>query len=190
MLFTLRELFDMTAITFILGFIFSSFFSDYYHHIKSYAWEVPVSHYGFDWQAFWFSALLVAPAIILHEMGHKFVAMSFGFQASFHAAYLWLFLALILKLLNFPFIFFVPAYVSFTGNPLPYQSALIAFAGPFVNFLLYLLSQVMIKRASKKQMPYWMLFSKLNLFLFIFNMLPIPGFDGFKVYANLIKLFA
>jgi Zn-dependent protease len=31
--------------------------------------------------------------------------------------------------------------------------------------------------------------SKINMFLFIFNMIPIPGFDGFQIISNIIRVF-
>ncbi len=185
-LFTFGELFDIVAMSLIIGFIFSDFFSDYYHKFKGYAERFPT--YGFDWSSFWFATLLVAPTIILHEFGHKFVALSFGLHATFHAAYVWLLLAVVLKLVGSPFLFFVPAFVSIAGVSTPLQSALIAFAGPGTNLLLYLISKIFIKSSSKKALPYWLLFSKINLFFFIFNMLPIPGFDGFTVYLNLFRM--
>jgi Zn-dependent protease len=35
---------------------------------------------------------------------------------------------------------------------------------------------------------FWHMSRKLNGFLFIFNMLPLPGVDGFKVYTSLFQL--
>ncbi len=182
MFFTLKEFFDMIVMSLAIGFIFSDFFSTYKHRIPYY------SQGRFDWNSFWFSVLLVAPTIILHEFGHKFTAMAFGLHAVFHAAYFWLLIAVLLKLIHSPFLFFVPAYVSIYGPASPGASALIAFAGPAVNLLLFLISKLVIPKASKRNLPYWMLFSKINFFFFIFNMLPIPGFDGFTVYFNLFKI--
>ena len=195
MFMTLGELWDISMMSLIVGFIFADFFSDYTAKISKRKYNYgyySLPYYqksGFDWNSFFFSIALVAPAIILHELSHKLVAMSFGLQATFHAAYMWLFLALILKLVKFPFIFFVPAFVSIVGNATPLQSALIALAGPAMNFLLFLISHIMVNHSSYKQKPFWLLSSKINLFLFVFNMLPIPGFDGFKFYLGLIRTF-
>ena len=41
----------------------------------------------------------------------------------------------------------------------------------------------------KKFNPALLLTSRINMFLFIFNMLPIPGFDGSKVFTGLIQAF-
>ncbi len=192
MFLSFGEIMDIVAMSLIIGFIFADFFKDFApRKTKNYGYySLPYSaKAGFDWDSFEFSIALVAPAIILHELSHKLVALSFGLQATFHAAYFWLFLALLLKLMRFPFIFFVPAFVSISGGATPFQSAMIALAGPGMNFILFIVSKVMTKHSSRKYMPFWLLSSKINLFLFIFNMLPIPGFDGFKVYAGLIQAF-
>jgi len=145
---------------------------------------------GFDWHAFWFAAMVTAPAIILHELGHKITALSFGLTAEFHAAYTWLAIGVILKLISFPFIFFVPAYVSIGGNPTVLQQVLTAFAGPCVNLVLFITAYVVLKIANLKNKPFqfWSLTKNINLFLFIFNMLPIPMFDGFTIFSGLWKI--
>ena len=186
------EIRDIVAMSLIIGFIFADFFKDFApRRTRDYGYySLPYSaKAGFDWDAFGFSVALVAPAIILHELSHKLIALSFGLQATFHTSYFWLFIALLLKLMHFPFIFFVPAFVSIVGNVTPFQSAMIALAGPGMNFILFVISKIMTKHSSKKYLPFWSLSAKVNLFLFIFNMLPIPGFDGLKVYTGLIRTF-
>jgi len=143
------------------------------------------------WHDFWLAVMVVAPAIIIHELGHKVTALSYGLSATFHAAYIWLALAVVLKLIRFPFIFFVPAYVAIAGATSPGTSALIAFAGPGVNLVLFLGSWIMLK--TKKRMrvntaQFLSLTKNINLFLFIFNLIPIPGFDGFTFWSGVVKL--
>jgi hypothetical protein len=77
MLFTIYEIIDILIMTFGVGFIFMDLFDhrqfnkpEDYLKIKS----------GFAWDRLFFASGIVAPAIILHELGHKFVALSFGFQ--------------------------------------------------------------------------------------------------------------
>jgi len=140
--------------------------------------------------------MAVAPAIILHEFGHKLIAVAFGLQASFNAAYGWLILGTLLKLMNFGFIFFVPAYVSFGCAGfgcviLPWQNILIAFAGPLVNLLLWGVASVLLYQKGIKEQHRDILFltKRINMFLFVFNMIPIPGFDGHKVLLGIFQLF-
>jgi len=187
-LFTFGEIFDIVVMTAVVGYIFSGLFKRPVE--ESYE---PLKHFkaGFDFEDFKFAVLITAPAIILHELGHKFVALGYGLEAHFQAAWFFLGLALILKLMNFGFIFIVPAFVSIIGRATPLEFGLIAFAGPAVNLALWLFAAFALKKNlfARKYNPALALTSKINMFLFIFNILPIPGFDGSKVFTGLIQAF-
>lgn len=173
MVFTAREIFDVVIMTLAVGYIFMNLFRQSNKTAK---------------EAFIFSCMVTAPALILHELAHKVLAVSYGFEATFHAAYIWLIIGVLLRMMNFGFIFFVPAYVSFTAINLdPATSALIAFAGPAMNLLLFIGAWALLKKKKLKTSTYMFLTvtKQINLFLFIFNMLPIPFFDGMKVYQGL-----
>ena len=186
--FTFGELFDMVVMTLVVGYIFSGLFKkpveEDYDPLKQ-------LKQGFFSDDFKFAVLVAAPAIIFHELGHKSVALSFGLEAQFQAAYFFLMLALLMKLMNFGFIFIVPAYVSIIGRATPLESSLIAFSGPAVNLILWLLALFALKKNffPKKYNVALLLTSRINMFLFIFNMLPIPGFDGSKVFMGLVQAF-
>lgn len=173
------EFLDLIIMTGALGYIFMDTFKspnkDPFHISK-----------GFNWSDFWYSVTVVAPSIILHEMAHKFSALLLGMEATFHAAYQWLMLGVVLKLLNFGFIFFVPGYVSIMGRGSHWEFALIAFMGPLVHLVLWLGSKQYL-RSNPKNARIWVLVMEINKFLFILNMLPIPGFDGFSVYKHLFQ---
>jgi len=191
MLISLREFLDVIAMTAIVGFIFVGFISRFR--------QKPVA--GFDWKAFWIAAFVTAPAIILHELSHKFVAMGLGFSATFYAAYLFLAIGVVLALFKSNFIFFVPAYVMIgNGEAIPSTAfSIIAVAGPAMNLVLWMgswfaFSKLRSKYARTRNLPpisarLWLLIlyltKQINMLLFIFNMLPIPGFDGFKFYSGL-----
>ena len=196
MLFSFNEILDIAIMTLAIGFIFR----DVFHFTPKV--EVLTPEYymnrakrlrgfkGINWADFWFSAAVVAPSIILHEFGHKFVAIAFGMTAVFQAAYAWLAIGMVLKLIGSSFIFFVPAFTSISGVGTPLQTAAIAFAGPGVNLLLWLASLIVLKTAKLKanQRNFLFLVSRINMFLFIFNLIPIPGFDGYSVFSNLGKV--
>ncbi|MFH1133406.1 MAG: hypothetical protein V1735_02870 [Nanoarchaeota archaeon] len=188
-LFTFMEIVDIVIMTAFVGYIFKDAFPQPRYHAHD-----PVAYYtkrGPKLNAFWFAAMVTAPAIILHELGHKFMALGYGMHATFQAAYLWLAIGLFLKLINFGFIFFVPAFTSIMGSASPVQFSLVAFAGPGVNLVLWL--GLLLYEKSGAVRPKHRLFVRLtrniNMFLFIFNMLPIPMFDGWTVYSGLIKTF-
>jgi len=186
MILSLREIMDILIMTLAVGYIFMSIFKFSHDRFKI----------GFDWKAFKFACLVTAPAIILHELGHKFVALGFGLEATFHAAYTWLGIGIVLRALQTGFIFFVPAYVSVgcaTKECVipPLQMSAIAAAGPFVNLAIFFICWILLKRKDlKKNVRIAIYITKqINLFLFVFNMLPIPMFDGFKVYQGLWQAF-
>ncbi|MEM4755571.1 MAG: M50 family metallopeptidase [Candidatus Woesearchaeota archaeon] len=200
MVFTFLEVIDALLMTFLVGFIFSGFFKkEPQTREEVYAsYEKPRS--WIDWDALLFAAMITAPAILLHELGHKIAALGFGMVATFHAAYLWLFLGVVLKLLQFPFIFFVPAYVSWGCSSAvcqaslsanPWIGSIIAIAGPLVNLLLWFGAWAYLRwgKPKRKWIQALVLTKRINLFLFVFNMLPLPPFDGFHFFAGLWHTF-
>lgn len=174
MLFTLTEILDVLVTVVAASFIFMGFLDDVVTRSRTFAERLVLS------------AAVVGPAIVLHELGHKFTAMALGYDATFHASYGWLALGVVLKLISFPFLFVVPAYVAILGAS-GRDSAWIAFAGPVVNGLLALGSHIALK--AKRWSPTvtaLLYFSRtINLFLFVFNLLPIPGFDGYTFWTNI-----
>lgn len=188
-LFTITEFLDIVVMTLAVGFIFSSFFEKFRRH--EYYDPIKERSKSLNLKPLLFSLYFTAPAIVLHELAHKFTALSFGLNAEFHAAYAWLGLGILLKLINFPFIFFVPGYVSIHGSTSPLNYAITAFAGPFLNMMLWLCPAYLAKRnIFAKHRNMLLLTSRINMFLFIFNMLPIPGFDGSGVLTGLVKWYS
>lgn len=187
---TLPELADLAVMAAAVGFIFSGIFrinaSANYDPLKEHAGKKWV-----DWKNFRLAVMVAAPAVILHELAHKFVALGFGTQAVFHAAYPWLGLGILLKLLNFGFIFFIPGYVSyFAGSLTHLQMALISVSGPLANLLLFITAACLLKKAeSRKWRTALYLTKQINLLLFIFNMLPIKPFDGGSFFSNILQAF-
>ncbi|PIN81964.1 hypothetical protein COV11_00465 [Candidatus Woesearchaeota archaeon CG10_big_fil_rev_8_21_14_0_10_30_7] len=178
MIFIFQELIDVVLMTLVVGFIFMDVFKQRQYN------------YGFNWEDLKFSCMVTSPAIILHELMHKLVAVYFGLNATFHAAYTWLFFGVILKLLG-GFIFFVPGYVSMSGFVLPYQKFLIAFAGPGTNLVLYLVSSYVLKNKIITNQKYYTalhLTKYINGFLFILNMIPLPFFDGGQALNALLQI--
>lgn len=184
MIFSLSEIIDILLMSAVLGYVFMGYFKVQHSD--------PLVAYmqKFDYQSFLFAIAITAPAIILHEFGHKFLALAFGFTATFQAAYLWLGLAVILRAIGSSFIFLVPAYVSWAGDATALQVALVAFAGPAVNGLLALGSWMILKLGMLTKWERGLrLTLKINLLLFGFNLIPIPGFDGFHFFRALFSIF-
>lgn len=190
-----------------VGYIFTNYFAGYNNFRKPTDY-IKIYHYGrkFIWSDFLFAVALIAPAIVFHELGHKFVAMSFGYDATFFSAIsinkiisgmpfidfasILMVIALISTYFGGSFLFFVPAYVSFSAAANPLQTTLIAFAGPAVNLILWQGAKLLLRtrKISNKYLPLAILTARINMLLFFFNMIPIPGFDGAKVLSGLFQL--
>ncbi|MCK5107843.1 MAG: hypothetical protein KAQ83_03890 [Nanoarchaeota archaeon] len=96
-MFNFHEILDIVIMSLAMGFIFKDVFKKPGH-----AYD-PINYYkkNFNWDDFKFAVMVTAPAVILHEFGHKFTAIAFGATATFNAAYLFLAIGLVMKLLNF-----------------------------------------------------------------------------------------
>lgn len=193
MVFNFSELIDIAIMSAYLGFIFSDMLpqrKENYDPLKRYSQK-------YDWSSFKYAIYATAPAVIVHELAHKFVAMGFGLDAVFMAFYRDTFtlmlavFSLIAKITGFGFVFFVPGFVSISGQGTALEFALSALAGPLFNLALWIAAYFVLKskKLSKKHFLFWTLTKKINMFLFIFNMIPIPGFDGYKFFMGLIRVF-
>lgn len=182
---TLMEVVDIIIMTFAIGYIFSDFFRreplEGYDPLKYYQ-KQPL------FQNIKFAAMIAAPAVVFHELAHKFAAILFGASATLHAPYFWYMIVILLKLMRFPLLFFVGGYVTHTPLP-PLQSSIVAIAGPLTNLVLWLVSLAVIKYRLIDRKYYRIIvpLGKLNMFLFIFNMIPLPGFDGYNFVTSLFK---
>ena len=127
----------------------------------------------------------VGAGFIFHELGHKFVAMHYGYYAEYE---LWPtgFSSF------FGFIFAAPGAVVIYRNGMEEKTnGLISIAGPLVNialgfiFFLILISLGDFVYTDTGAIVYLicMLGTRINFFLAAFNLLPIPPLDGSKVMA-------
>ncbi len=180
-LISLMEIFYLVILTLVLGFIFADLVRLRPIRIEE---TLIKKRFRFGKEEFWFACLVAAPGVILHELSHKFVAMSYGLPAEFNIFWFGIILAVILKLANSPLLIIAPGYVNIgmINDPIAYR--LIAFAGPLVNLVLWLGSYLVLKtlkHLNRRQTIALILMSRINMILFIFNMIPIGPLDGAKV---------
>ncbi|QCJ48295.1 MULTISPECIES: metalloprotease [Haloprofundus] len=127
------------------------------------------------------SLLTAGVGFLLHELGHKVVAVHYGQVAEFRADYSMLVLALLSAFLGF--IFAAPGAVHHRGMLTEREHGLIALAGPAVNVVLALvflpLALVVPTGGFLAEMAN--LGVIINLFLAAFNMIPFGPLDGRKV---------
>ena len=178
MLFDLVELIYIVITVGALGFIFSEN-------------RRAITEFGTileeGWQRRILTAVIVAaPAVILHEFAHKFLALAYGFTATYSASLFGLAIGVVMKIIGLGFVFFVPGYVSISGVGSQMNFGLVALAGPLTNLALFLIFSAVIKYDLLPGHAQILHASRqINLWLFIFNMIPLPGFDGFKFFASL-----
>ena len=131
----------------------------------------------------------VGAGFILHELGHKFVSMKYGYWAEFKLWPQGLIFALVTSF--FGFVFAAPGAVYTYANYMTDEiNGRISIAGPIVNIALALvflaIAAATYKSAfySQTSLLIFIICSvgySINSFLAVFNLLPIGNLDGSKV---------
>ena len=125
-----------------------------------------------------------------HELGHKFIAMHYGYYAEYELWPTGLIIALVSSF--FGFIFAAPgAVVIYSQGMEEKTNGLISIAGPLVNIALGLifflilgsLGDFVYTEAGAIVYLICVLGTRINFFLAAFNLLPIPPLDGSKVLS-------
>ncbi len=160
------------------------------HFFIQYLWENP--KFFFSWMLF------VVFSVCLHEFMHAFVALKEGDDTAARFGHLTLnpFRQMgIISLVMLILIGFCWGAVPVNRENLrnKYSDLKVSLAGPLTNLGLFLLFGVISALAyrylpqmdddSKQEFLVMMFFqgSFMNMVLFIFNMLPVPGFDGYAL---------
>lgn len=131
----------------------------------------------------------VGLGFILHELGHKFVSMKYGYWAEFKLWPQGLLFALVTSF--FGFVFAAPYAVYTYANYMTDEiNGKISVAGPVVNILLALIflliatwvyPSVLTSETSLLIFVVCALGHTINSYLAVFNLLPIGNLDGSKV---------
>jgi len=138
---------------------------------------------GSDLQVFLIS-LFVLSGFVLHELSHKFVAQNYGYWAEFRMWPLGLILALGTSLLGF--IFAAPGATYISGaNISKSENGKISLAGPLTNVgvAIIFFPLAVLFPGSSFLWTMGVIGTQINIFLGLFNMLPIMPLDGAKVFA-------
>ena len=152
------------------------------------------------------AALMIATitGFILHELGHKFVAIRYGYVAHFRLWIMGLLLAVFTAVasatVGLPFIFGAPGAVYIMPAAAGYygsgyysstyrapdtkaENLRISLAGPGLNLLF---GAIFLLLALSTTVPFFSLIGVFGLYINVglgaFNMLPIPPMDGFKIF--------
>ena len=131
----------------------------------------------------------VGIGFLLHELGHKYVAMEYGYRSEFKAWPLGLVIALATAFIGWVFAAPGAAHI-YAENMTGEINGKISIAGPMANMVLALLFLV-IAALIYPLIPYSAIFQliylictvgfSVNSFLAAFNLLPFYSLDGIKV---------
>ena len=143
---------------------------------------------------------LVVFSVCCHEFMHAWTALKQGDPTAADAGHLTLnpmkqmgwFSLLLLA-------FFGLAWGQVPVNPgnlrKPGAAVKVALAGPLTNlalaFLFLLLCSILIRAGFPNEQGTYMIFygAVLNIVLFVLNMIPVPGFDGYTVFSHFFPRF-
>ena len=138
--------------------------------------------------------LVIAPAFVFHELGHKFVSQSYGYHAEYR---MWtqglLFAVLVTIVSGGRFIFIAPGAVYFGGGlarTTLEKTAKIGLAGPIVNLILSAIFGLIGIFSSGLLAIIGSTGAYVNAWLAIFNLIPFPPLDGQKIFAWDKKIWA
>ena len=131
----------------------------------------------------------VGTGFILHELGHKFVSMKYGYWAEFKLWPQGLIFALVTSF--FGFVFAAPGAVyTYADYMNPEINGKISIAGPIVNIILalvflFIATAIYPTAIYNENSALIFIISSvgysINSFLAVFNLLPIGNLDGSKV---------
>lgn len=106
--------------------------------------------------------------VLMHEMGHAFVSKKLGWDV---------------EEIN---INIIGGYAAIQANNIPAKDHLkISAAGPITNLLLFIIG-ICINYFLESQIL--KIINNINIILFLFNMLPIKGLDGWHILLNILEI--
>lgn len=124
----------------------------------------------------------VGSGFVLHELSHKFTAQRFGYWAEFRMWPFGLVLALVTSLIGF--IFAAPGATYISGfNISESENGKISVAGPLMNVIVGIIFLPFLLFGHGVWYDLGSEGVFVNIFLALFNMLPLYPLDGAKVFA-------
>ena len=123
------------------------------------------------------AAIAVGLGFLLHELGHKIVAQYYRCFAEFRSFDQMLLLAIAMSF--FGFVFAAPGAVMIRGWVDKKRNGIISIAGPLINLILALIFLGMNYLIGENIVLLYGF--KINVWLALFNMIPVWNFDGSKI---------
>tara|TARA_Y100000310_G_scaffold195495_1_gene195491 strand:+ start:2550 stop:3161 length:612 start_codon:yes stop_codon:yes gene_type:complete len=129
------------------------------------------------------SAITVGLGFLLHELAHKVVAQKYHYSAEFRSNNIMLILAILMSF--FGFIFAAPGAVMIKAYYIDKRkNGKISLAGPLANIVLaiiFIVLKILITPTSIFLQNILLYGPLINIWLAIFNMIPVWNLDGKKV---------
>ena len=125
--------------------------------------------------------ITIGSGFLLHELAHKLTAQYYGYVSEFRGDFLMMFFALLLALTGITFL--APGAVMILANKITKrQNGIISIAGPLTNLALVIIFFIIgLVSTSPFLTTLAIVGVNVNVFLGLFNMLPIWVLDGKKV---------
>ena len=136
-------------------------------------------------QAILVSAIAVGLGFLLHELSHKVVAQYYRCFAEFRSFDSMLLLAIAMSFLGF--VFAAPGAVMISGYVNKERNGKISIAGPTINIglaLIFLALGFIFRNNIVLLYGF-----RINVWLALFNMIPVWNFDGSKIFRWNKKLY-
>lgn len=138
----------------------------------------------------------VSLGFLLHEMGHRYTAKKFGFHAEYRIWKEGFLIAIVITLLSnglFAFAALGAVVIFPKANVWGYSTVatkrsmgLISISGPLMNFIIsgiFLVSYLIFPHYA------FLLGISINIWLALFNLIPIPPLDGQKIMEWNVKIW-
>jgi Zn-dependent protease len=173
--FSRREVINIVIAAVVLTAAFTIVFMPSAQSVLRTGWQGALPY------ALGISAFVTIVGFLMHELAHKFAAQRYGAWAEFGLFPMGLVLCLFFSL--FGFLFAAPGAVYIQGSITKRQYGVISIVGPLTNLafgaafmLLWLYAPV----GAALSFAFYMI-GFLSVWMALFNLLPIPPFDGSKV---------
>jgi len=133
--------------------------------------------------------LLTAPSFLIHELAHRQVARHYGYLARYVIFPSWFLVSLLTAFLPFFRIIALGSVIIY-AYVLPRDvNVKIALAGPLSNVVMAAISIFLSRIIHYPISTYLYVFSNINALYALFNLLPIPPLDGFKVFKGNVRMW-
>ena len=139
--------------------------------------------------AYFVAFVAVGSGFVLHELMHKFTAERYGYWAEFRMWVMGIVLALVTSTLGV--IFAAPGATYISGmNISKEENGVISIAGPLMNIVIAVLFLPFALFGTGNWGTLGAFGTYINIFLALFNMLPIGPLDGSKVFRWNLAVWA